>query len=78
MAEKSAKKPNIFKRIGGAIVRFFRDTKSEMKKIVWPSAKQVRNNFIVVIVFVLLAAVLIFALDFVFGWLLDFVIHLGA
>ena len=70
MAEKVIKKPNIFRRVGHTIFRFFRDTKGEMKKVVWPSFKQVRNNLIVVLVFVLIAALLIFALDFVFKGIL--------
>lgn len=68
MAEKSAKKPNFLVRAGRGIVRFFRDTKGEMKKVVWPSKKQVRNNLVVVLVFVLLAALLIFVLDLAFSW----------
>ena len=31
------KKPGFFKRIASGIKRFFKDTKSELKKIVWPS-----------------------------------------
>ena len=79
MAEKTAKKkPNIFKRIGHAITRFFRDTKGEMKKVVWPNRKQIINNLIVVLVFVLISAVFIFLLDLLFGWLLGLIISLGA
>ena len=41
MAKKKAdeKKPNIFKRMGKSIAKFFRDIKSEIKKIVWPTPK---------------------------------------
>ena len=78
MAEKAAKKkPNILVRMGRGIVRFFRDTKGEMKKVVWPTKKQVLNNFIVVAVFVIICAVLIFALDMLFGWLFSLVLQLG-
>ena len=77
MAEKSVKKkPNIFKRIGHTIARFFKDTRGEMKKVVWPTRKQVLNNFVVVVVFVVLAAALIFALDALFGFGLDKLITL--
>ncbi len=34
------KKPGFFKRIASGIKRFFKDSKGEMKKIVWPSKKQ--------------------------------------
>ena len=67
MAEKATKKPNILVRAGRGLVRFFRDTRGEMKKIVWPTPKQIRNNLIVVLIFVLVLALLIIALDFLFS-----------
>ena len=45
-----------------------RDTVSEMKKVVWPSKKQIINNTVVVAVVVVVAAVLIMVLDAVFGF----------
>ena len=39
MAE-TAKKPNIFQRWA----RSFKDMRGEMKKVVWPTKKQVINN----------------------------------
>lgn len=78
MAEKTAKKPNIFKRMGRAIIRFFRDTRGEMKKVVWPTRKQVMNNFIVVAVFCVVMALFIFGLDLLFNWLLGLIINIGA
>ena len=41
---------------------------SEMKKVVWPSKKQIINNTVVVAVVVVVAAVLIMVLDAVFGF----------
>ena len=41
MAEKTEKKPNIFVRAGKGSVKFIRDTKNEIKKIVWPTPKAV-------------------------------------
>ncbi len=79
MAENTTKKkPNIFKRIGSGIVRFFKDTRGEMKKVVWPTRKQVLNNLIVVAVFVVVCALFIFAMDMLFGWLMRLVVELGA
>ena len=40
----------------------------EMKKVVWPSKKQIINNTVVVAVVVVVAAVLIMVLDAVFGF----------
>ncbi|MDL2293115.1 preprotein translocase subunit SecE [Ruminococcaceae bacterium OttesenSCG-928-D13] len=67
MAEKTTKKPNFLVRAGRAIARFFKDTRGEMKKVVWPSRKQVWNNFLVVMGFVIICAVLIAGLDFLFA-----------
>ena len=60
---KKAKGPNIFKRIA----KYFRDLTSETKKIVWPSKKQTKNNTLVVIAVVAVAALVIVSLDFAFG-----------
>ena len=49
------------------IKKFFKDYKSEIKKIVWPSWKQVLKNTAVVIVVVLICAVIIGALDYAFS-----------
>ncbi|MDD4850046.1 MAG: preprotein translocase subunit SecE [Gemmiger sp.] len=49
------------------IAKYFRDTKSELKKVVWPSKKQTRTNTITVIVVVVIAAVVMILLDVIFG-----------
>ncbi len=61
------KKPN-------AIVKFFKDLVSEVKKVVWPSKKQVLNNSVIVLVVCLLSGVGLFIVDSVFGLLLNLVI----
>ncbi len=50
-----------------SIKKYFREVKSEMKKIVWPSKSQVVNNTLIVIAVSLVAAVIVFGLDTVFG-----------
>ena len=60
---------NFFKGIG----KRFKDIKSEMKKIVWPTKSQVVNNTLIVIAVSLVAAVLIFGLDTVFGLVLKLI-----
>jgi preprotein translocase SecE subunit len=44
-----------------------KETKSELKKVVWPSRKQVINGTVVVIVMVAILGVLIFAFDLLSG-----------
>lgn len=71
--KEKQKKPGIFARIG----RYFRETKGEFKKIVWPTKEQVRNNTCVVLVVVCLAGVFIFALDTGLGFLLRTLLQLA-
>ena len=74
MADKTEKKPGFVARMKAAVkgfaanvAKFFRDTKSELKKVVWPSKNDVKTNTITVIVVVLIAAVVLIALDLIFG-----------
>ena len=63
MAEATAQK----KKSGSKIVRFFKEVKSEMKKVVWPTRKQVVKSTLVVIASVVIIGIVIWALDYVFG-----------
>lgn len=74
MADKTEKKPGFVARMKAAVkgfaanaAKFFRDTKSELKKVVWPSKNDVKTNTITVIVVVLVAAVVLILLDLIFG-----------
>ena len=49
------------------IAKFFRDYKSEFKKIVWPSKNDTVKMSIVVIVAIIVASIAIFLLDTGFG-----------
>lgn len=51
------------------IVKYFKDARSEFKKVVWPSPKQTTNNTIVVLIMCILAALFIFGVDALFGLL---------
>lgn len=64
MAEETkAKKPGLFARIA----KWFRELKSECRKIVWPTRQQTVNNTLVVIACVILVGIFIWILDFVFS-----------
>ncbi len=52
-----------FKKFTSGIARLFRDLKSEFKKIVWPSKKQVINNTLIVIAAIIVIGLFIWALD---------------
>ncbi len=66
------------KRIVSAIGHFFRDLKSEIKKIVWPTKKQTINNTIVVLAVMLFVGVIVWLLDLGLGALVDLVLKNGA
>ncbi len=81
MADKTDKKPgfvarakNAVKNFVAGVAKFFRDTRSELKKVVWPSREDTKKNTIVVLVVVVIAAVVLFVLDAVFGGILGLVI----
>lgn len=61
-ADKKGKVP-FRKKIG----KFFRDYKSEMKKIVWYGRKQTINSTILVVITLIITSAIICALDFGFS-----------
>ena len=63
MAEATNKKPNFFVRTGRRISKWFREMKSELKKVVWPSGKQLLNNTLIVLAAVVIVGVILFAFD---------------
>ena len=70
--KKADKKPGFFKRIG----KYFRECKSEMKKIVWSSKKQTFNNTVVVIVAMIVIGAIVVGLDYLFSWIIQGLISL--
>ena len=74
MAE--AKKANWFKRFFGAIAKYFRELRSELKKVVWPTPKQVLKSTLIVIASVLIVGIFIWVFDFVAQSLITGLINL--
>ena len=64
--KKKDAKPGIFARIG----KWFKEMKSELKKVVWPTGKQTHNNTIIVIVCCIIVGICIWLFD----WLASSVI----
>ncbi len=56
------------------IVRYFRDYKSEVKKIVWPGWKDVAKNTLIVLVICLIIGAFIWIVDFGLAQLLELVL----
>ena len=65
MAE--VKKENWFKRTWSKTKRVFRERRSELKKVVWPTPQQVLKNAAIVCGCVLVVGVFIWLFDFVAG-----------
>lgn len=62
MAKKEAsKKENVKNKRS-----FGKDFKAELKRVVWPTPKQLVNNTIAVLTIVLITAAIVFVLDFAF------------
>ena len=57
-AKKKAKKPS-------RIAKWFREMRSELKKVVWPTRSQTINNSIVVLVVMAVAAIVIWGFDWI-------------
>ena len=66
----AAKKPGVFKRI----FNFFKGMRSELKKVTWPSFRQVVNNTLVVLVVVIGSGVFIGLVDLLFTKVFAFLI----
>lgn len=49
------------------IVNYFKEVKGELKKVSWPSYKQVQNNTIIVLICVIVIGAFIALLDFGFS-----------
>ena len=49
--------------------QFFKDFKAELKKVIWPTPKQLLNNTTVVVVIVLVTALIVFVLDLAFNFM---------
>lgn len=48
---------------------FFKDFKAELKKVIWPTPKQLVNSTIAVVVIVVITAAIVFVLDLAFDLL---------
>ncbi|MCM1577775.1 MAG: preprotein translocase subunit SecE [Ruminococcus sp.] len=68
--KKQAKKP-------GKVAKYFRDLKSEFKKVVWPSKNTVVNNTGVVLVVMIGSALVMWGLDSGFAALLKGLLSLA-
>lgn len=71
--KKSDKKPGFFDRVK----RWFREMRSELKKVQWPTRKQTVNNTLIVIACVIVVGICIWVFDALAGAVVRALIHLS-
>lgn len=57
--KKDDTKPGFFKRIG----KWFREMKSELKKVIWPSRQQLTKNSLISVGVMVVSAIVIWGFD---------------
>ena len=77
----NAEKPNIFKRIGllfcrmgKGIAKAFKNMFFELKKVTWPTKKEMINYSLVVFAFVIIMTVVIGVFDYAASALVDLIV----
>ena len=58
-------------------IQFFRQVKQEIKKVTWPTRREVMQTSIMVIILVAIAATFFFFVDRIFGWVVKLIFGLG-
>ena len=56
-----------------SLIKFFKETKAELKKVSWPSKEQLFNNTLIIVVFIAIATIILSALDVGFTWLFSLI-----
>ncbi|MBR4106111.1 MAG: preprotein translocase subunit SecE [Alphaproteobacteria bacterium] len=58
-------------------LQFFRQVKQEVKKVTWPSKKEVVQSLVMVIALVAITATFFFVVDQVLSWIVKLVFSIG-
>jgi len=53
------------------VTQFLRDTRAEMRRVSWPSAKEVKNTTIITLIAVVFFAVYLFLIDRIWAFLIE-------
>lgn len=64
------------KKFTARVANWFRGMKSELKKVVWPSRKQLVNNSLVVLALVVVSGIVLWAFDYIASSLVHVLISL--
>ena len=71
--KKDDTKPGFFKRVA----KWFREMRSELKKVVWPTGKQLFNNTLVSVVVMVASAIVLWGFDMLASGLVHALINLA-
>ena len=71
--KKDDAKPGFFKRVA----KWFREMKSELKKVVWPTGKQLFNNTLVSVVVMIVSAIVLWGFDMLASGLVHALINIA-
>jgi len=68
VAKAAAKKENV-------IVRYFKETRAELRKVTWPTRQEALNLTLLVVGFTILMAALLGIIDYLFAWAFGLIIR---
>ena len=71
--KKDDTKPGFFKRVA----KWFREMKSELKKVVWPTSKQLFNNTLVSVIVMVASAIVLWGFDMLASGLVHALINIA-
>ncbi|GAB3592274.1 preprotein translocase subunit SecE [Corynebacterium faecale] len=66
-ATVAAPTPTTEKKVGGSVVSFLPEVYSEIRKVIWPTARQMVIYTIVVLIFLVILTALVSGVDFIAG-----------
>lgn len=72
--KSASSKPNVFARLG----QYFKDVRSEMRRVVWPNRQEVLNSSVVVIVTLIFFVVFTLVVDWAVVEVLRLIRQIGA
>jgi preprotein translocase subunit SecE len=65
------------KKEPNAVVRYFRETSAELRKVSWPTRQEARHLTTVVVIVVVIMAIALGLVDYVFSRFIGWLITLG-
>ncbi|MFQ5813307.1 MAG: preprotein translocase subunit SecE [Anaerolineae bacterium] len=69
MAKAKASKKDNF------IIKYFKDTRAELRKVSWPTRQEALNLTLIVVAFTISMAALLGIIDYIFAWVFGLIIR---